>query len=69
MIDDVIIMQIVIHLDYTPDSFVSNKGSIVFKYLYKYCIVLDTQRSDDRKLSQKTSSMSTLIKNFQKIYQ
>ena len=27
--------------------FVLNKGSIAFKHLCKYCIVLDTQRSDD----------------------
>ena len=32
-IDDVIIMQIVIHHNYTSDSFVSNKGSIVFEQL------------------------------------
>ena len=30
----------------TKDSFVSNIGSIVFKHLCKYCIVLDTHRSD-----------------------
>ena len=46
-IDDVTIMQIVIHHNYTSDSFVSNKGSFVFKQLCKYCIVLDTQGSDD----------------------
>ena len=31
-----------------------HKGSFVFKHLCKYCIVLDTQGSDVRKLSQQT---------------
>ena len=38
----------------TKDSFVSNKGSFVFKHLCNYYIVLDTQRSDVRKLCQQT---------------